>query len=202
MISDNWPCAYWNDETQQFLIVYVDDMKLVGPAHLMEETWAKLGRDIQLDPPRGNKDGVMTFLGCQHRLVEKEVKVGKSVVKTRGMVWDVSHSMKRCVAKYEEAVRAVTGLYPRIVEAETPVIPSETKFARCRAPNKDEAFFECPTCCDTFPESLMIEKFRHESGTLRPIRKLFQHITKAECTLPSDIEAKLWATVVENNCNC
>jgi len=68
-ISDNWPCAYWNEKTQQFLIVYVDDMKLAGPAHLMEEAWAKLGDGIGLEKPKGNVEdsGVkkMTFLGCE-----------------------------------------------------------------------------------------------------------------------------------------
>ena len=53
-ISDNWPCAYWNDETQQFLIVYVDDMQLAGPEHLMEQAWAALGEGIGLEEPKGN----------------------------------------------------------------------------------------------------------------------------------------------------
>ena len=52
-ISGNWPCAYWNEEDQQFLIVFVDDMKLVVPTHLMEEAWIKLGEGISLEKPRG-----------------------------------------------------------------------------------------------------------------------------------------------------
>ena len=52
-ISDNWPCAYWNEENQQFLIVYVDDMKLAGPSELMEEAWRKLGEGIGLGAALG-----------------------------------------------------------------------------------------------------------------------------------------------------
>ena len=74
-ISDNWPCAYWNDATQQFLIVYVDDMKLAGPSHLMAQAWAALGEGISLECPKGNdeteKHKKMTFLGCEHRSVEE-----------------------------------------------------------------------------------------------------------------------------------
>ena len=63
LISDNWPCAYRNEKTQQFLIVYVDDMKLAGPLSEMESTWILLSRGITLEEPKGNKDKVMTFLG-------------------------------------------------------------------------------------------------------------------------------------------
>ncbi len=73
--SDNWPCCYWHDETCTMLIVYVDDMKLAGPSHLMKQAWDALGEGIQLECPRGNdeKEGQkkMTFLGCEHRLVER-----------------------------------------------------------------------------------------------------------------------------------
>ena len=72
-ISDNWPCAYWNETTQHFLAVYVDDMELAGPLSLVTETWNLLGRGITLEEPKGNKDKVMTFLGCEHRRVEKEI---------------------------------------------------------------------------------------------------------------------------------
>ena len=41
-------------EKQQFLIVYVDGMKLAGPAHLMAEAWAKLGEGIGLEKTKGN----------------------------------------------------------------------------------------------------------------------------------------------------
>ena len=51
-ISDNWPCAY-SSEAVQLLIVYVDDMKLAGPKHLMEETWRRLGENMVLEEPRG-----------------------------------------------------------------------------------------------------------------------------------------------------
>ena len=65
---------------------------------------------------------------------EKFVKTPNGDDVVRGMEWDVSHSMRRCVVKYEAVVHNITGVYPRIVHADTPFIPSETKHARCRPP--------------------------------------------------------------------
>ena len=119
--------------------MYVDDMKLAWPAHLMEEAWAKLGEGISLEKRKGNAESQgqenMTFLGCELSLVEKPVLMPNGEAKkAKGIIWGVSHSMKRCVAKYEAAVHAIAGRYPRIVPADTPFVPSETKFSRCRAP--------------------------------------------------------------------
>jgi len=158
-ISDNWPCAYWNEEKHQLLIVYVDDMKLSGPLQYMKLTWDLLGENITLEAPKGNSDNAMTFLGCENRLVESMFEHPEGKVKLRGMTWDVSHSMRRCVAKYEAVVFSITGRYPRIVHTDTPVKPSETKHAECRAPNNGERFYECPICLDIFSESLMNNKF-------------------------------------------
>ena len=83
---------------QQFLIIYVYDMKLAGPKHLMEQAWEKLGEGISLEKPKGNEEGTgnetLTFWGCEQKLVEEEIVMpnGKTR-KVRGMTWDVSHSM-------------------------------------------------------------------------------------------------------------
>ena len=61
----------------------------------------------------------MTFPACEQRLVEKTVRTAEGDKAVRGIEWDVSHSMKRCVAKYETAAHAITGRYPRIAHADT-----------------------------------------------------------------------------------
>ena len=58
----NWPCVYWNDERKLLLVLYVDDMKLSGPKGQMEEAWKDLGRCINLEKPRGDKEGTHTCL--------------------------------------------------------------------------------------------------------------------------------------------
>ena len=153
MISDNWPCVYWNETTQQFLIVYVDDMKLAGTLSEMEPTWALLSRGITLEEPKGNKDKVMTFLGCEHRRVERGIDTPNGKVTIQGVEWDVSHSMRRCVAKYEAAVHSITGMYPRIVHSDTPSIPGETKYARCRAPTRMKPSTSVLHVATAFPQA-------------------------------------------------
>ena len=69
---------------EQFLIVYVDDMKLAGHKRLMVQAWDALGRGITLEQPRGNKPNVMKFLGCEQRLVEWEVETPNGLIKIRG----------------------------------------------------------------------------------------------------------------------
>ena len=66
LISENWPCVYFNKDTSMLLIVYVDDMKLSGPRSAMAKTWENLGENIKLEEPKGNEPGVHTFLGCTH----------------------------------------------------------------------------------------------------------------------------------------
>ena len=91
-LGESWPCAYFHPTTKMLLIVYVDDMKLAGPAEHMAETWKPLGKNIKLEIPKGDEsakteptgnkekmdkalrgDGVdevlskMNFLGCTLR---------------------------------------------------------------------------------------------------------------------------------------
>ena len=58
----NWLSAYWNQENKMFLIVYVDDFKMSGPAEKMDSTWAMIRQGITTDKPE--KAG--KFLGCNH----------------------------------------------------------------------------------------------------------------------------------------
>lgn len=46
-------------------------MKLAGPEHPMAETWAKLEQIIAVGEPRGNEGKSMTFLGCEHTLLQR-----------------------------------------------------------------------------------------------------------------------------------
>lgn len=90
--------------------------------------------------------------------------------------------MKRCVVKYETVVEAIAGRLPRICHAETPFLPSETKVARWRAPNKsDGRNVECSTCLDSFLADMIRDKFTcGVKGKERPIRKILPMIEKWE----------------------
>ncbi len=131
------------------LIIYVDDMLLSGPKDHMSEVWSKLGDNIKLAVPPGDKEDVYTFLGCTHTLVERKVN-GK---KLRCHDTDTSHAMQKVLAKYEVAVYECTGQYPRLFHVETPLMDDDTKMSKFRRPASDEDFVECPSCLHTMSVS-------------------------------------------------
>jgi hypothetical protein len=152
LVSENWPCVYFNYKTNMLLIVYVDDMKLAGPTEHMAETWAALGRNIKLAVPKGDKQDKenfeMTFLGCTIRRKTQKVN-GKDVV---CLEYDVEDSLRKCLSKYDEAVLQLTGRLPRYQNANTPFLEESTKECVYRAPLDTSAshFVECPSCRHTF----------------------------------------------------
>ena len=121
------------------------------------------------------------------------INEGKENEKTiRGMKWDVSHSLKRCVAKYETAVHQCTGRLPRLVPVDTPFLPDETKHAKCRAPATKDKYVECPTCKDTFPHDVIAKDFTYEGGKNRPLRDLIPTIDKNDCQHTDDGLSDPW----------
>merc|ERR1711965_220814 len=148
---ESWPCVYYNKDDRLLLIVYVDDMTMSGPkGAAMDRAWKKLGKNIGLEVPKGNVEGVHTFLGCTHTSSERIID-GKPV---RCIEYDVSSAMKRCVSKFEEAVHQITGRYPKLSPAKTPFLAEDTQNSLHRAPYSGDAeFVECPSCRHTFSKS-------------------------------------------------
>ena len=103
------------------LVVYVDDMKLSGPADKMKETWERLGRKIKLEVPKGDdvNNDEHTFLGCKHKRVKKIIN-GREVM---CMEYDVCASMRRAVDKYRETVKLITNMDPELPSVEMPFWP-------------------------------------------------------------------------------
>ena len=62
---EDWKSCYWDPTLKVFLVLYVDDFKLVGPKKSMQEAWRKIRGTIRAgDPhPLGH------FLGCTHESV-------------------------------------------------------------------------------------------------------------------------------------
>ena len=62
-----WPSCYFNSELNFFLMIYVDDFELSGPAGNLEKCWQKLaesGLKLEKEQPPG------LFLGCIHERLE------------------------------------------------------------------------------------------------------------------------------------
>lgn len=78
----NWASCYYHADLDLFLVVYVDDFKLIGPAKNLAEGRKKIGLDPKLDAP--TKLGL--FLRCIHRPFTTTLKDGSKV---RGIEYDM-----------------------------------------------------------------------------------------------------------------
>ena len=168
-VSENWPSVYWDKDRELLLVVYVDDMKLSGPEHELADAWKRLEGSgdggIKLDKPKGDVDkNIHTFLGCIHTRVDKEIVVDGKKKIIRCMEYDMTHSMKRSVEKYQRAVAKIAGKEPRVGLAKTPFLPEDTVKAPQRAPYQDGTFVECPSCYRSFSSEDAREKYTFVGG--------------------------------------
>ena len=70
-----WRSCYYHKLLKQFLVVYVDDFKMSGPAETAQDAWNLIRTDsattkgIEMDDP----EPANRFLGCDHKVYEKEI---------------------------------------------------------------------------------------------------------------------------------
>ncbi len=62
----NWPGCHIVRHLSGFLVVYVDDFKLVAPRKNFQALWKLIGQKLSLEPPTSFD----RFLGCEARSVE------------------------------------------------------------------------------------------------------------------------------------
>ena len=94
------------------------------------------------------------------------------------MEYDVQGSLKRSIAKYEEAVFDATGSYPKMKGERTPFITEETKYSKHRAPASNDDFVECPCCFHTIAKSDVEQFHTFPAGTPRPLNKLLEPVDR------------------------
>ena len=82
--------------------------------------------------PKDAKRNEQTFLGCTYRSVE--VKTATSKKTARGIEFGMRSSVRRCVDKYAQCVKELTGRDPDLCKAPTPFLDEDTKHAPQRAP--------------------------------------------------------------------
>ena len=96
---EEWPGCYWHDELKCFLVVYVDDMKLSGPADKLPEVWKRLMKGITMDDP----EPAGRYLGCQHEIGEVTV-AGKCY---RAVTYTMAEFLDSIEATFGKDVKAL-----------------------------------------------------------------------------------------------
>ncbi len=63
----DWRSCYWHKDLKCFLVVYVDDFKMAGPADNVSKAWALIRKNIKTDKPTDPSQ----YLGCDHKITRE-----------------------------------------------------------------------------------------------------------------------------------
>ena len=62
-LGGEWPSCYFHPRLNLFLVIYVDDFKMSGPADNLAKGWDLLRQGLQIDLPADIRG--QAYLGCQ-----------------------------------------------------------------------------------------------------------------------------------------
>jgi len=79
-----------------FLVVYVDDFKLAGPAKAIKKGWDLIRKGIKTDDP----SPLGMYLGCRHDVSER--KLPDTGAKVRVIEYNMEDFLRSCVERYKE----------------------------------------------------------------------------------------------------
>ena len=154
-MGSEWPSCYYHAELNLFLVIYVDDFKLSGPATNLEPGWDLIRKGLHIDKPRDIHG--QTYLGCvQERSAIDLPGGGTATVDTKNM----EDFMKSCVQLYRDLAPGAT-----LRQVATPFLAEDQRDSPARGPAGAGPVEECPWCCHSFspnpyPSVSALEKHR------------------------------------------
>ena len=123
-----------------FLIIYVDDFKLSGPADKLDRGWKLIEKGLNIDPP--NDINGQTYLGCRQERMKVDLPGGgKATVDIKNM----EEFMRSCVQLYLDLAPGAT-----LRTVATPFLAEDQRDSPARGPAGTGPVEECPWCCHTF----------------------------------------------------
>ena len=60
--QESWRSCYRHPEYKMFLVIYVDDFKMAGPAGNLQRGWEVIAKGLKIEPP----GPLGLYLGCKH----------------------------------------------------------------------------------------------------------------------------------------
>ena len=88
---DPWRSCFWHPGLKLFLVVYVDDFKLAGPAANLNEGWRLIRSGLVTEDPHG----LDHYLGCKHEQSENKLPDTGAAVRT--MTYNMEDFLRACV---------------------------------------------------------------------------------------------------------
>lgn len=84
--------------------------------------------------------------------------------------------------------------------ADTPLVHEETRGSPHRRPAADEAYYECPSCLDTFPETYMRQHCHFQPHETRKPKEIWPPLAKPSFNERADVVSR-FASVVNHTGN-
>ena len=85
-----------------YLVVYVDDFKLAGPASAINNGWELIRKGIKIDDP----SPLGMYLGCRHDLSER--RLPDTGVRVCTIEYNMEDFLRSCVERYKELTSVTT----------------------------------------------------------------------------------------------
>ena len=111
---DNWLSTYWHPRLKLYLMVYVDDFKMAGPAGNLAEGWALVRSVIKTEDPKP----IDRCLGCKHVRTDGKLPNGHKVT---FCTWDMQSSLRAALDRYVELAQDY-GFDPKLKQVPTPFL--------------------------------------------------------------------------------
>jgi hypothetical protein len=92
---DDWRSCFFHPKWNMFLVVYVDDFKLAGPAKHMAEAWVAIRQGIVMEDPAP----AGLYLGCKHELSDRVLPCRTTPVRT--IEYNMEEFLRSCVERYQ-----------------------------------------------------------------------------------------------------
>lgn len=128
-----WNSCFFHEKLKLFLLVYVDDFKLSGPAQNLPLGWSLIAKHITLDEAKE----VSFFLGCTH------------VLSRNGSVTSISYCMKgqleAAISVYEEELDKLGVKINKNKKSNSPFLNIEVEHPAA-TPQVVDVKTQCPKC--------------------------------------------------------
>ena len=140
-VGEEWPSMYFHKELKLLLVIYVDDLKLAGPAQNLTKGWEMLRSKLRIEP----ETDLGLYLGCLLSKGTNRLHDGTDVTT---MTYNMEGLLKLSVERYLELV----GKDTKLKQVSTPSLPEETKQHKSRAPAPGDPkhAVQCPWCSTKF----------------------------------------------------
>ena len=140
-VGEEWPSMYFHKELKLLLVIYVDDLKLAGPAQNLTKGWEMLRSKLRIEP----ETDLGLYLGC---LLSKGTNRLSDGTEVTTMTYNMEGLLKLSVERYLELV----GKDTKLKQVSTPSLPEETKQHKSRAPAPGDPkhAVQCPWCSTKF----------------------------------------------------